>query len=351
MKKYLFLIFTALIFLGCSQKEVVVPIVEKPNYSQNDSIRKIKISYIKNDTINLKQNLIKQMYDVNNVVPSYFNVNAQHPTAFMKGTVTKNIKTSVYKKTVPVQHRKPACIYKFYPCKSVNNKMFCKKTPAFTMPKHKFDKIKKKLYSNKHYIIYKKNIYRIVKDCVPTKAVIICEKREINISADIKITDRKDNILFQNEYYAKKTDDPCSRVNMYQNQKKYSVNTTINDETERISWKISKQIVNDIAPHISYFRAVLYSDPDVELNSQDESMFCLTNEDISDSDKLKIYQTLYKKYPQSCVITYNYSIYLVKFQKYQKAKKLLTKITNSQKCNEDLKHYSYRILSILETIY
>ena len=345
--KNILLILSIIFFIGCSDN-VSIPVIKNPNSIQNQNIRALKID-IKNDSINLKQNILNQMYYINNEIPNYFKFNEY--THILNGDVIVNIDKSTYTKNVSLNPKPPICVYKFYKCKSINSEVFCNMhKPALKLTIKQYNNIKKNIFTNDKYILYNKKIYKLKKSCKPTHTKIKCEKQSIEVSAIIDITNSQNKTIFSRDYVLQKIDDPCKNIKYYENKKIY---TTPNPQKEinDLSLQLAKNIIADIAPHTEYIQAKVYDSLDIELNDKDEDLFKQTQtNDIPYTQKINILKKLNTKYPKSCVIKYNLAINLIYKKQYNTAKQYLNDIINS-KCDKDIKRSSQILLLNLYNTY
>jgi hypothetical protein len=348
MKKW-FLVLLAVFFTGCSTKTVYLPLIEKPDAVRNTDIRHLKVENIKNDSINLKENIIKQMQNVNKIVPGYFSSEGAYKT-FLAGRLQKHTAVSLYFKKVPVPVKGPACTYFLYQCENIGTRMFCKNSPDLKLSPSQYSKIKKNAYSNSNYILCNKKIYMVQKTCRPTSAVLECEKRTLKITADIIIKNRQNKKVFEKKYIYSKTKDPCSDIDMFQGEHFYKADSAF--DMKKASSYLAQKIIDDLAPHKTYIRTELYEKPDTDMNGKDENKF----QDAADgslplNEKISIMSRLHKKYPSSCVIAYDLALFTVQTGNYKKAEKLLNKIYFGMKCNNDIKNSVYVMLLNLGKTY
>jgi len=346
MKKLL-LLLTLLFFIGCSNK-INVPIIQQPYEIKNNDIRYLKIN-IQNDSINLTNNIINELNNVNSLVPNYFIFN-EHKTT-LNAKVYKQILKTTYKKNVKLHIKGSICKYDFYLCKSINGTIFCntnKKSMSLT-PKE-YNKIKDKLFKNKNYVLYNNKIYTINKKCKPTHKKIKCEKASLEINVDVTITDLNNTPIFSKNYTAYDIKDPCKNITYYQNQNEYKV-TIDNNEIYKFSTKIAKEIVSDIAPHKITIYVELYDSIDIDMDDKDKKLFDTALSDKTQiSKKIQILSKLNKKYPNSCIIPYDLSLYLTYEKKYNLAKNLLAKVINNN-CDNDIKTSASKVLFNLQNSY
>jgi hypothetical protein len=350
MKKSILFITAALFFAGCSTKSVTIPYIQKPQMINSAKVRNIKISTIKNDKIGLKEHIIDKMEKINQVIPGFFIINSPDYTSVLKGNVKFNYSDIFYTKIVPIHYKTPACAFYLYKCTSINGSIFCKNTPSMKLFAPQYQKILKNAYKKGNYIFYKKTIYKTVRVCKPTKAKLKCEKQNINIKSHLVIYSKNSKILFQKTYYAKKTIDPCKYIHTFEGKKVYEIKKSVFSVMNSLSNDIATEFIDDIAPHMAYIQTDLYTKPDVKMNSKDENIF----ENVTDGKypvykSVELLKTLFLKYPKSCVIKYDYGIYLIYLKKYDKATNILRNVAKT--CNKDIKNSAYSVLSYLQNAY
>ena len=344
MKKiFLFLI---ILLAGCGEK-VVIPVIKTPNEINNPKIRNIKI-ITKNDNINLKQNIMQQIYNVNQIVPNYFQFNEYK--SILSADINSSIKDKKYLKTVKIYQKEPICIYNFYQCKSVNGAIFCNDTIKMKLNQKQYNSIKKEIFTKDNYLLYKNDIYKIEKKCKPTQTTIKCEKQNIKIDVKVKIKDIDNKLIFTKDYIAKNIEDSCNGIEYYEGKKIY-LTSPLNEIVSKLSRLLAKNIINDIAPHKEYIDADFYDESDVKLSKKDKQYFSkAVSDDSLPFEKLSIFNNLHQKYPKSCVISYDLAVYLIFNKEYSKAYNILNDILNS-KCNSDIKDSSLHILNKLNNLY
>jgi len=346
VKKIIFFL-SLIFFIGCSNR-VILPITTNPNNIKNDKLRYLKLN-IKNDSISLKQNLLNQMYEINNIVPNYFIFNEYKSILNANVIVKNNQKT--YNKIVKLYVKPPICKYNFYLCKSINGTIFCNTNKiAMKLDTKQYNKIKKNIFKNKQYILYNKKIYKLIKKCKPTHTTIKCEKQSIQINVDLNITDLNNKTLYSNNYTAYNIDDPCKNINYYENRKTYKTRT-LNENINSLSIKLAQNIINDIAPHREYINVEMYDSPTIKMENKDKKILkdIISKKDI-DRKNIDILENLYQKYPKSCIIPYDLSVYLIYNNKYNEAKYLLNNVLHS-KCDKEIKQSANIILLYLENAY
>jgi len=355
MKKWIIFIIFLFIFSGCSTKTINIPVTLKPNIVQNSSIRKIKVDKIQNDNIGLRENIIYYLQKTNNIIPNYFEINTPNYQSILTGKLVIQYNQKLYTKIVPnswnQKNNKPKCEYKLYPCKSINGVMFCKKTVSKILTQNNYSKLEKKFYSNGNYISYNNSIYKVNKKCKSTTTKLYCQKNSLNIQAFINIKSKNNEKILEKIYYTYKSQDPCHNIYVYEGKTDYNVIPFSITQKENMIANIAQKIVNDIAPHTSYFISNLYTKSDVDLDDKDKKTF----DEIMDNEQniainINNLKLLHKKYPKSCVISYDLSIYEIFQKHYNKAINLLKKVSSNPKCDEE-KDDSYKLLNELNYIY
>jgi len=351
MKKSILFITAALFFAGCSTKEVPINITQKPNAVTSKAIRNIRVDYLVNDTINLRENIIRKMYDVNAIIPGYFQINTPNYESILNGYVKKTSKEITYTKTVPIKNTKSPCVYMLYSCKAVSGAVFCKDKPSTILTPGAYDKIKKSSYKNSNYILYKNSIYKVTYKCKPTRKKIKCQKKSLNIQAHLTITDKKNNTLLDKTYYADFNDDSCKNVKYYENKNVYSLNYSIKEKIPELSYKLASEIIDDIAPHQITIYTTLFEKPDIDMNSKDEDILQNTIKNFSppaNEAKISILTNLLSKYPQSAVIKYDLAVFLTSAGRYQEAKSLLESLKTT---DSDIISAKEKLLTYLQNTF
>jgi len=348
MKK-IFLFFIFIFFIGCSNK-ITIPIIKAPNEINNPKIRELKI-VTKNDNINLKENLINQIYKINQIVPNYFLLNNFEYKSILEADVNTQIQKTIYSKIVKIHQKQPLCIYNFYPCKNIEGTIFCNKnTISMKLNPSQYDKIQKSFFKNGKYTLYNKNLYIIEQQCKPTKTTIKCQKDYIQIDVKVNIKDTNNKTIYTKTYSAINIDDPCQYIDVYNGKKIYTTQP-LNEQLYILTNKLAKNIINDIAPHKEYIYTNFYDKSDVELSKKDNQLFKISISDKTNlNKKITILSSLQTKYPKSCVIPYDFAVYLVMNKNYEKAYNILNNIINS-KCDDDIKNSSFIILNGLTNLY
>jgi len=205
------LLFIVIFFVGCSQKNVDIYAVVKPNGITSNKIKNIKIDKIKNDKTNLKAQITTKFLEVNNIVSNYFHINDKNYKSILKGRENLKISDKFYIKKVPIDYEKPRCKVLLYPCKNRDNMIFCKNTPIIYSFKD-FNKINKKSYQHKRYLLINNQIYKKTTKCKPKFANIKCEKKEINLYITLNIIEKNHSPIFSKTYHKSNTDNPCEEA-------------------------------------------------------------------------------------------------------------------------------------------
>jgi len=352
MRILLFII--ALFFIGCSQKSVDIYAVVKPNQVTSDDIRNIKIEDIKNDKVNLKEKIIQKMQAVNNIIPGYFSINDKNFKSVLKAKEDLVINDEFYLKKVKINYENNRCKVALYPCKNINNMIFCKKTPKIYSLKD-FDNLQKEGYENKNYILINNDIYKKEINCKPEFVNIKCERKTILLDVKIDIVNRDNIFIFSNDYQKSLIDDSCEDIDEIGVDDARVYNSDVDLETEKnhLANLIANDFIKDIAPHYATFSASLFDDVDVDMNSKDEDKFKKIIDSISDNVTTTFkfipnMQNLLSKYPKSCVIRYDLAVMYMQVQEFKKAKKLLSNL----KCkNRDILNERDILLNYLNELY
>jgi len=346
------ILFLLLIFLvGCSEKSVNIYAVVKPNDLNKVQIRDIKIDKIQNDKVNLKERIIQKMEEINGIVSNYFNID-QNSNTILNGEERFIINDNFYSKKVKIYYDKPRCKVFLYPCKNINNMLFCKRTPKIYGIKD-FNNLEKQSYQNKNYILLKNEIYKKNVKCKPEFETIKCEKKEILLNATLNIIKNKISI-FSKTYTKSLIDDPCKDIDeIYPNSEKiYKSDIDFRVETDRLANLIANEFVADIAPHYSMFNIEIIDDLDVKLSNKDKKEFenIISKIDNNKNDIFSLISKMEKlsnKYPKSCIIKYDLAVMYMKIKEFKKAKNLIY----SFNCNKDIEDKKNNLLKILNRIY
>ena len=346
------LLFIVIFFVGCTQKNVNIYAVVKPNAVTSNKIKNIKIDKIKNDKTNLKAQITTKLLEVNNLIPNYFHINDENYTSILKGQETLKISDKFYIKKVQIDYEKPRCKVFLYPCKNIDNMTFCKTTPIIYSIKD-FDKIKKKSYQNNQYILINNQIYKKTTKCKPKFANIKCEKKEINLYVTLNITDKNNYPIFSKTYHKSTTDNPCKDIDeIYPNSERvYKSDLDLENEKYRLSNLIANEFIQDIAPHYTIFNTPIFEKLDIKTNDKDKKEFENIIDKFSNNNTylfIPQMQSLLQKYPNSCVIKYDLAVMYVQTKNFQKAKNLLINL----KCkNDDINENKNILLNNLNEIY
>ena len=354
MKKSILFTLPLLLFWGCSSKEVTIDMLQKPNSIDKEKIsqiKSIKIDYLNNDYVGLTDEIIAQMQEVNKIIPNYFLIDQPNAKSYLSGYVKTIKKDIVYKKSVPIKHKGPVCVYKLYSCQAQGGQIFCKDTPSTVLSPAQYSKIQKTAYKNKNYILYKKSLYKVTYSCKPTHKEIECEKKSLTLFADLSIKSKR-KTLFHKPYSSTYTNDACEGVEVYSDNDRYV--TTIDDQEvlDSLKKKIAKEFVFDLAPHKVKIKAKLFTKPDVDMTSEDEKKFKeiisrFPNNDFKDIETMKY---LLSQYPNSCTVKYDLALMLITKNAYIPAAELLNSAYYGA-CEDEIKKEILKISKYLKNSY
>jgi len=356
-KILLSLLGIGIFFIGCSNKSVSIPVVVKPNYisiEKTKKIRKIKISDFKNDRIGLKNKVVEEMNYINTIVPDYFIINPINYKSVIIGNVKINVENNFYRKSLKIEQKGPICQVALYKCTSFTGNIMCQSNPEKLISLKSFKSILKNAYIKRNYIYYNKRLYKIIKKCKPTSVSVKCNVKDFYVRANIAILDRNNNILFNKSYIETERKDPCKNIDYYEGTKEYIVNND-NYILSKISNRIAKNIVYDIAPHINYINMELIDDIDIsDISSKDKKIFesALDKDNKVDLyEKLRILKTLRRKYPNSCVIEYDLGVFEMLNKNYNKAKMIFNDLLSKNCKNKTILSESNKALTYLKKLY
>ena len=345
------LLFIVIFFVGCTQKNVNIYAVVKPNSITSNKIKNIKIDKIKNDKTNLKAQITTKLLEVNSLIPNYFHINDENYTSILKGKETLKISDKFYTKKVLIDYEKPRCKVFLYPCKNIDNMTFCKTTPIIYSTKY-FDKIKKKSYQNNQYILINNQIYKKTTKCKPKFANIKCEKKEINLYVTLNITNKNNSPIFSKTYHHLTIDDPCEDIDeIYPDSDRiYKSDLNLENEKYRLSNLIASEFIQDIAPHYTIFNAPIFEDLDIKISYKDKKEFKNIIDKLSNNNSylfISQMKSLLQKYPKSCVIKYDLAVMYMQIKNFSKAKNLLLNLNcKNDEINENRNILLYNLNKI-----
>ncbi|WP_024787061.1 MULTISPECIES: hypothetical protein [unclassified Lebetimonas] len=352
--KLIFLLFL-IFFTACSEKQINIYAVAKPNEIQNEKIRFIKIDKIQNDKTDLKDKIIQKIKVVNNIKPDYFHINPTNYKSVLSGTEKINKNDIFYYKKVKIIYKNNRCKVTLYPCREIGGRFFCNYSNPIHYSLKNFKNIRKNSYQNGNYILINNFIYKERIYCKSEFTTIKCEKKEITLKTKLNIKDKNSNLLFSKTYKKLSIDDACQNIKeIYPNEtKEYKAYLDFNQKAITLAYDTASNFIEDIAPHYITFSAKLFDNADISMKHFDkktfENIIDTINKNPSETKNLlNKMQKLSIKYPKSCVIKYDLAVMYLKIKNFKKAKNLLINLNN---CNEDIQKERDRLFNILQKVY